>query len=136
MGRRWGLSLGSKASMLLLLLCLLKNLTFPCVMDKLTFRRVMKKKNIKGFSCVPYVLVLFNCCLYRWYALPVSPNLVGTPLCILLLILYFNYLVKELEPQKWTDWMEYKDDKLKQEFQLDEKKESVLVVTENISTKI
>ncbi|KAG5599631.1 hypothetical protein H5410_031001 [Solanum commersonii] len=34
------------------------------------------------------------------------------------------------------DRLEYKDDKLKQEFQLDEKKESVLVVTENISTKI
>ncbi|KAG5599632.1 hypothetical protein H5410_031002 [Solanum commersonii] len=29
-------------------------------MDKLTFCRVMKKKNIEGFSYVPYVLVLKN----------------------------------------------------------------------------
>lgn len=235
----------------------------------LTFSRVMKKKNIEGFSCVPYVLALFNCCLYTWYGLPIvsykwenfpvvtingigilleisfifiyfwfsstkgkkevakmvvpiilicvatgiistfvfhehrrrkvfvgsiglvasiamyasplvvvrqviktksvefmpfylslfsflasglwmaygllshdlflaSPNLVGTPLCILQLILYFKYRknpVKELEPQKWPD-LEYNDDKLKQEFKLEEKKDqSMLVVTENLSTK-
>ncbi|CAN4087630.1 unnamed protein product [Withania somnifera] len=38
----------------------------------LTFSQVMKKKkNIEGFSCVPYVLALFNCCLYTWYGLPI-----------------------------------------------------------------
>lgn len=41
------------------------------MIDRLTFSRVMKKKNIEGFSCVPYVLALFNCCLYTWYGLPI-----------------------------------------------------------------
>ncbi|XP_060206358.1 bidirectional sugar transporter SWEET3 isoform X2 [Lycium barbarum] len=236
---------------------------------RLTFSRVIKKKKTGGFSCVPYVLALFNCCLYTWYGLPVvsyrwenfplvtingigilleisfilihfwfssakgkkevakmvvpiiliclaigiisafvfhdhrrrkvfvgsvglvasvamyasplvvvrqviktksvefmpfylsffsflasglwmaygllshdlflaSPNLVGTPLCILQLILYCKYRknpINELAPQKWLD-LEFNNEKLNQEFQLDEKKEPVLVVTENINTKI
>ncbi|KAM3381864.1 bidirectional sugar transporter SWEET3 [Capsicum galapagoense] len=236
----------------------------------LTFSRVMKKKNVEGFSCVPYVLALCNCCLYTWYGLPVvsyrwenfpvvtingigilletsfiliylwfssakgkkevaktvvsiilicvatgiistfvfhdhhhrkvfvgsiavvasaamyasplavvrqviktesvefmpfhlslfsfltsclwlaygllshdlfiaSPNMVGVPLCMLQLMLYFKYRknpIKELEPEKWPD-LEFNDDKLKQEFHLDEKKDqSTLDVTENLSTKI
>ncbi|XP_059306826.1 bidirectional sugar transporter SWEET3b [Lycium ferocissimum] len=235
----------------------------------LTFSRVIKKKKTEGFSCVPYVLALFNCCLYTWYGLPVvsyrwenfplvtingigilleisfiliyvwfssakgkkevakmvvpisliclatgiisaflfhdhrsrkvfvgsvgfvasvamyasplvvvrqviktksvefmpfylsvfsflasglwmaygllshdlflaSPNLVGTPLCILQLILYCKYRknpINELAPQKWPD-LEFNDEKLNQEFQLDEKKEPVLLVTENLNTKI
>ncbi|OIT06418.1 PREDICTED: bidirectional sugar transporter SWEET3b [Nicotiana attenuata] len=235
----------------------------------LTFSRVIKKKSTEGFSCVPYVLALFNCCLYTWYGLPVvsyrwenfpvvtingigilleisfiliyfwfssakgkkevakmvvpiilicvatgiisafvfhdhrrrkvfvgsiglvasvamyasplvvvrqviktksvefmpfylsffsflasclwmaygllshdlflaSPNLVGTPLCILQLILYCKYRknpIKDLEPKKWPN-LEYNDEKIKQEFPLDEVKESKLIVTENLSTKI
>ncbi|RLM92618.1 bidirectional sugar transporter SWEET3b-like [Panicum miliaceum] len=37
----------------------------------LTFRRVIKKGNVEEFSCVPYILALFNCFLYTWYGLPV-----------------------------------------------------------------
>ncbi|EES00047.1 hypothetical protein BDA96_03G016700 [Sorghum bicolor] len=37
----------------------------------LTFRRVIKKGNVEEFSCVPYILALFNCLLYTWYGLPV-----------------------------------------------------------------
>ncbi|XP_019200209.1 PREDICTED: bidirectional sugar transporter SWEET3-like isoform X1 [Ipomoea nil] len=37
----------------------------------LTFARVMKKKSTEEFSCIPYILALFNCCLYTWYGLPV-----------------------------------------------------------------
>ncbi|KAF8643623.1 hypothetical protein HU200_066679 [Digitaria exilis] len=37
----------------------------------LTFRRVAKKGNVAEFSCVPYILALFNCLLYTWYGLPV-----------------------------------------------------------------
>lgn len=38
---------------------------------RLTFRRVVKKGNVEEFSCVPYILALFNCLLYTWYGLPV-----------------------------------------------------------------
>ncbi|TVU22912.1 hypothetical protein EJB05_32633, partial [Eragrostis curvula] len=37
----------------------------------LTFRRVVRKGNVEEFSCVPYILALFNCLLYTWYGLPV-----------------------------------------------------------------
>ncbi|KAK6155590.1 hypothetical protein DH2020_009838 [Rehmannia glutinosa] len=37
----------------------------------LTFSRVIRKKSTEGFSCVPYILALFNCSLYTWYGLPV-----------------------------------------------------------------
>ncbi|CAO2161603.1 unnamed protein product [Urochloa humidicola] len=37
----------------------------------LTFRRVIRKGNVEEFSCVPYILALFNCLLYTWYGLPV-----------------------------------------------------------------
>ncbi|KAL6850120.1 hypothetical protein ACP4OV_020747 [Aristida adscensionis] len=37
----------------------------------LTFRRVAKKGSVEEFSCVPYILALFNCLLYTWYGLPV-----------------------------------------------------------------
>ncbi|XP_006643923.1 bidirectional sugar transporter SWEET3b [Oryza brachyantha] len=37
----------------------------------LTFRRVVKKGSVEEFSCVPYILALFNCLLYTWYGLPV-----------------------------------------------------------------
>ncbi|EEC70192.1 hypothetical protein OsI_00934 [Oryza sativa Indica Group] len=38
----------------------------------LTFRRVIKKGSVEEFSCVPYILALFNCLLYTWYGLPVA----------------------------------------------------------------
>lgn len=38
---------------------------------RLTFARVIKKNSTEEFSCVPYILALFNCCLYTWYGLPV-----------------------------------------------------------------
>jgi len=41
------------------------------VFHRLTFRRVIKKGNVEEFSCVPYILALFNCLLYTWYGLPV-----------------------------------------------------------------
>ncbi|WMV20677.1 hypothetical protein MTR67_014062, partial [Solanum verrucosum] len=82
----------------------------------LTFSRVMKKKNIEGFSCVPYVLALFNCCLYTWYGLPivsykwenfpvVTINGIGILLEISFILIYFwfsstkgkaSYIYKEV----------------------------------------
>ncbi|KAK7839577.1 bidirectional sugar transporter sweet3 [Quercus suber] len=40
----------------------------------LTFARVIKKKSTEEFSCVPYIISLFNCLLYTWYGLPVVSN--------------------------------------------------------------
>ncbi|KAJ9164274.1 hypothetical protein P3X46_023873 [Hevea brasiliensis] len=37
----------------------------------LTFTRVVRKRSIEKFSCVPYVCTLLNCLLYTWYGLPV-----------------------------------------------------------------
>ncbi|KAL6627182.1 hypothetical protein ACP70R_030908 [Stipagrostis hirtigluma subsp. patula] len=37
----------------------------------LTFRKVVRKGKVEEFSCVPYILALFNCLLYTWYGLPV-----------------------------------------------------------------
>ncbi|KAL9256325.1 Bidirectional sugar transporter SWEET3-like protein [Drosera capensis] len=37
----------------------------------LTFLRVIKKKSVEEFSCVPYIVALLNCLLYTWYGLPV-----------------------------------------------------------------
>ncbi|KMZ64772.1 Bidirectional sugar transporter SWEET3b [Zostera marina] len=40
----------------------------------LTFKKVLQKKNIEGFSCIPYIMAMFNCLLYTWYGLPVKVN--------------------------------------------------------------
>ncbi|XP_015878203.3 bidirectional sugar transporter SWEET3 [Ziziphus jujuba] len=37
----------------------------------ITFARIVRKKSIEEFSCVPYIIALLNCFLYTWYALPV-----------------------------------------------------------------
>ncbi|EEF48987.1 bidirectional sugar transporter SWEET3 [Ricinus communis] len=37
----------------------------------LTFARVIRKRSIEEFSCVPYIVTLGNCLLYTWYGLPV-----------------------------------------------------------------
>lgn len=37
----------------------------------LTFKRVIRKGSEEGFSCVPYVVTLFNCLIITWYSLPV-----------------------------------------------------------------
>ncbi|KAF3432868.1 hypothetical protein FNV43_RR23970 [Rhamnella rubrinervis] len=37
----------------------------------LTFTRVVKKKSTEDFSCVPYIIALFNCLVYTWYGLPI-----------------------------------------------------------------
>ncbi|GMH19616.1 hypothetical protein Nepgr_021457 [Nepenthes gracilis] len=37
----------------------------------LTFSTIIRKKSIQEFSCVPYILALFNCLLYTWYGLPI-----------------------------------------------------------------
>ncbi|KAL9252492.1 Bidirectional sugar transporter SWEET3-like protein [Drosera capensis] len=36
-----------------------------------TFSRVIKKKSVEEFSCVPYIVALLNCLLYTWCGLPV-----------------------------------------------------------------
>ncbi|XP_042984727.1 bidirectional sugar transporter SWEET3-like [Carya illinoinensis] len=41
----------------------------------LTFSRVIRKKSMEGYSCVPYVIALLNCLLYTWYGLPVVSNM-------------------------------------------------------------
>ncbi|XP_043716774.1 bidirectional sugar transporter SWEET3 [Telopea speciosissima] len=37
----------------------------------LTFRRVIRKRSTEEYSCIPYIVALFNCFLYTWYGLPV-----------------------------------------------------------------
>lgn len=37
----------------------------------LTFARIIKRKSTEEFSCIPYILALWNCFLYTWYGLPV-----------------------------------------------------------------
>ncbi|XP_039124280.1 bidirectional sugar transporter SWEET3b-like [Dioscorea cayenensis subsp. rotundata] len=37
----------------------------------LTFKRVIAKRSTEEFSCIPYIIALFNCLLYTWYGFPV-----------------------------------------------------------------
>nr|QHT64204.1 sugar efflux transporter 3a [Litchi chinensis] len=37
----------------------------------LTFSRVIRKKSTEEFSCIPYIISLFNCFIYSWYGLPI-----------------------------------------------------------------
>ncbi|TKY55996.1 Bidirectional sugar transporter SWEET3 [Spatholobus suberectus] len=39
-----------------------------------TFKRVIRKKSIEEFSCIPYIIALMNCLLFTWYGLPVVSN--------------------------------------------------------------
>ncbi|GAA0186889.1 hypothetical protein LIER_34177 [Lithospermum erythrorhizon] len=68
----------------------------------LTFSKIMKKKSTEGFSCVPYVLALFNSLIYSWYGLPVvsyqwenfllvTINGLGVFLEASFIIMYFYY---------------------------------------------
>ncbi|CAN8252746.1 unnamed protein product [Cochlearia groenlandica] len=68
----------------------------------LTFSRVIKKKSTEEFSCIPYVMTLFNCLIYTWYALPivshrwenfplVTINGVGIFLESIFIFIYFFY---------------------------------------------
>ncbi|KAK7858370.1 bidirectional sugar transporter sweet3, partial [Quercus suber] len=59
-----------------------------------------RKKSTEEFSCLPYIVALFNCLLYTWYGLPVVSyrweNFLGVTingLGILLesIIIYFWY---------------------------------------------
>ncbi|KAL5989191.1 hypothetical protein ACLOJK_010081 [Asimina triloba] len=72
--------------------------------SRLTFKRVIKKRSTEGFSCVPYVLALFNSLLYTWYGLPVvsigwenfpliAINALGVLLESAFIIIYFWFLV-------------------------------------------
>lgn len=40
----------------------------------LTFIKVIKEKSVGQYSCMPYVIALFNCLTYAWYGLPVVSN--------------------------------------------------------------
>ncbi|BAF16840.1 Os05g0214300 [Oryza sativa Japonica Group] len=42
------------------------------VLDRLTFKRVIKKASVEEFSCIPYILALFSCLTYSWYGFPVK----------------------------------------------------------------
>nr|GLL28220.1 bidirectional sugar transporter SWEET3-like [Ipomoea trifida] len=68
----------------------------------LTFATVIKKRSTEEFSCVPYILALFNCCLYTWYGLPVvshrwenfpvvTINGVGIVLELSFILIYFCF---------------------------------------------
>ncbi|KAL0925120.1 hypothetical protein M5K25_003429 [Dendrobium thyrsiflorum] len=37
----------------------------------LTFKRVIQKRSTGEYSCIPYLLALFNCLNYTWYGLPI-----------------------------------------------------------------
>uniref|UniRef100_M4CFU3 Bidirectional sugar transporter SWEET n=1 Tax=Brassica campestris TaxID=3711 RepID=M4CFU3_BRACM len=63
---------------------------------------VFKKKSTEEFSCLPYVMTLFNCLIYTWYGLPivshcwenfplVSINGVGIVLESIFIFVYFCY---------------------------------------------
>ncbi|GAA0152257.1 hypothetical protein LIER_10778 [Lithospermum erythrorhizon] len=68
----------------------------------LTFVKVVKKKSSDGYSCVPYILALFNSSLYTWYGLPivslgwenfllVAINSIGILFEISFISIFFNY---------------------------------------------
>jgi solute carrier family 50 protein (sugar transporter) len=40
----------------------------------LTFVKVIKDKKVGEYSCIPYVIALFNCLTYVWYGFPVVSN--------------------------------------------------------------
>ncbi|XP_013610087.1 PREDICTED: bidirectional sugar transporter SWEET3-like isoform X4 [Brassica oleracea var. oleracea] len=75
----------------------------------LTFSRVFKKKSTEEFSCLPYVMTLFNCLIYTWYGLPivshcwenfplVSINGVGIVLESIFIFVYFCYASPKEKP--------------------------------------
>ncbi|KAL0314403.1 UNVERIFIED_CONTAM: Bidirectional sugar transporter SWEET1 [Sesamum angustifolium] len=48
---------------------------FTFVENRITFKRIVKKRSTEQFSGIPYVMTLLNCLLSCWYGLPfVSPN--------------------------------------------------------------
>lgn len=67
---------------------------------RLTFARVIRKRSTGGFSCLPYILALFNCLVYTLYGSPVvskgwenfplvTINGVGILLEISFILIYF-----------------------------------------------
>ncbi|XP_042035697.1 bidirectional sugar transporter SWEET3b-like [Salvia splendens] len=67
-----------------------------------TFSKVIRKKSIEEYSCVPYIMALLNCILYTWYGLPVvsykwenfpvvTINGIGILLELSFILLYFYY---------------------------------------------
>ncbi|RDX75118.1 Bidirectional sugar transporter SWEET3, partial [Mucuna pruriens] len=67
-----------------------------------TFKRVIRKKSTEEFSCIPYIIGLFNCLLFTWYGLPVvshkwenfplvTVNGVGIVLELSYVLIYFWY---------------------------------------------
>ncbi|OIW15252.1 hypothetical protein TanjilG_16502 [Lupinus angustifolius] len=67
-----------------------------------TFKRVIRKKSTEEFSCIPYIIGLFNCLLFTWYGLPVvsykwenlplvTVNGVGIVLELSYVLIYFCY---------------------------------------------
>lgn len=70
--------------------------------SRFTFSRVLKKKSTEKYSCVPYIMALFNCVLYTWYGLPVvsykwenfpvvTINGLGILLELSFIMIYFYY---------------------------------------------
>ncbi|KAI0524145.1 hypothetical protein KFK09_003509 [Dendrobium nobile] len=43
----------------------------PICQPILTFKRVIQKRSTGEYSCIPYLLALFNCLNYTWYGLPI-----------------------------------------------------------------
>lgn len=69
---------------------------------RVTFKRVIRKKSTEEFSCIPYIIGLFNCLLFTWYGLPVvsykwenfplvTVNGVGIVLELSYVLIYFWY---------------------------------------------
>lgn len=69
---------------------------------RFTFSRVIRKKSIEKYSCVPYIMALSNCVLYTWYGLPVvsykwenfpvvTINGIGIFLELSFILIYFYY---------------------------------------------
>ncbi|XP_047973434.1 bidirectional sugar transporter SWEET3b-like [Salvia hispanica] len=67
-----------------------------------TFSKVIRKKSIEEYSCVPYIMALLNCVLYTWYGLPVvsykwenfpvvTINGIGILLELSFILIYFYY---------------------------------------------
>lgn len=63
----------------------------------ITFTRIVRKKSLGDFSCIPYVVALLNSCIYTWYGLPIVScrweNMVMVPTNGIGILLEFSFII-------------------------------------------